>query len=759
MKHLRAIRSSYSSTRTATAVAASLLCSISASAYAQDAATEVNADTVGLNKVIVTANKREQAAIDVPASVSAISAERLALGGATRLEDFVAQIPGMAITAGTRGQTVVTLRGIGTGSAQAMPTTAQYIDDAPIGSINAYASGSKITPDLDPYDLRRVEVLKGPQGTLYGAGAVGGLVRYVTVPANTQRFSGTVAAGANRVSDGGDGSNLRAAVNIPVVKDVLGLRVSAFDRTEAGYIDNPNKGQADNNKARIKGGRVAFDLMLNSDWSARAWALTQNFKSNGVGSEDVVAPGLSPLNGPLQRIAYVTELQDISLDVANVAIKGQAFGFDLVSSTTYQTSKAHRVEDNTVGSTGLLKMATGVPGLGAFIDTVVDTRRATQEFRARSTALNEQLEYEVGMVWTKENDLHTAKLPPPFFAATGIPTPLPDLGNGTITSSYEEYSFFGNASYSLTPQFSLLAGIRRGNDTQHFDLDYKASALSPSPIKLVQDVDHSKMTYMLGANYKIQPETSLYGRVATGYRPGGPSGLAPGLLPNGKASFEPDELTSYELGYKSAFLGGKASIEAALFSTDWQNIQLMASAPPKPPQTYIALNYGTNGGSARSNGAEATVLLFPTSHLTLRANAAYTDTRLTSAAPAVGGLDGDAMPYVPKWSSSIGAEYRFALGAAQGWVGGTLSNFGKRTSNYSQMKPVALPAYTTLTLNGGVDFRSVRVGLYGKNLTNARGINFAGPIGDQSALNPSGNPYTAAVIQPRTIGVDLSYRF
>jgi iron complex outermembrane receptor protein len=537
------------------------------------------------------------------------------------------------------------------------------------------------------------------------------------------------------------------------------LRISAFDRTEAGYIDNPYSGEADNNEARIKGGRVALDLRVNPDWSVRAWALTQNFKSDGVGSEDVLSPSLKPLNGPLQRIAYVKEIQDISLDVANVAVKGHVGNFDLASSSTYQTSKSRRVVDNTVGSTFLLQMATGVPGLGALNDTTVDTRRVSQEFRARSSAFDERLEYEVGMFWTKENNLLATTLPAPFFYASGVALPLPALGNGTITSSYEEQSYFGNISYSLTPQFVVLAGIRRGSDTQHVDLDYKASALSPTPVKLVQDADHSKMTYMLGANYKIHPDTSLYGRVATGYRPGGPSGLPPGLVANGKPSFEPDTLTSYEIGFKSAFLGGKASIETALFTTDWKDIQLMASAPAAPPQTYIALSYGTNGGTARSNGAEATVLLFPSSHLTLRANTAYTDTHLTSAAPAVGGLSGDAMPYVPKWSSSVGAEYRFALGSAQAWVGSTLSHFGKRTSDYSQMKPLDLPAYTTLTLNAGVDISRVRVSLYGKNLTNARGINFAGPIGDQSPMNPSGNPYTAAVIQPRTIGIDLSYRF
>ena len=754
---------------TATALAAALLCAaLASSAQAQQSSEapqgtpQTQPQTESLTRVVVTANKREQASIDVPASVSTVSAERLALGGATRLEDFVAQIPGMALTSQTRGQTVVTLRGIGTGSAQAMPTTAQYIDDAPIGSVNAYAAGSKMTPDLDPYDLRRVEVLKGPQGTLYGAGAVGGLVRYVTVPANTQKFGGEVSAGVSEVSGGGNGRQVRAALNIPVSTDMLGIRVSAFDRTEGGYIDNPAnpaKGKTDDNAARSKGGRIALDLKFNKDWNLRLWTLGQRFHSNGYGTEDVTAPGLAPLNQALQHIAYVPEVQDIALDVTNAALRGRLGDFDVVSSTTYQTSKLHRVNDNTVGSTGLLQAITGIPGLGA--DTVGDihTRRITQELRARSSAFADKLDYEVGAVWTKESDDLLSVNPPPFVAATGAALPLPALANGTITSSYKEHSLFGNASYALTPELSLLAGLRFARDTQHVDLDYKASALSPAPIKLVQDVAHKNTTYMLGASYRLYADTALYARVATGYRPGGPSALPPGVLTNGRLSFDPDKLRSYELGFKSAFLSGKASIEAAVFSTDWQHIQLMASAPAKPPITYIALNYGTNGGTARSNGAEATLLWAATEALTLRANAAYTDTHLTSTAIAVGGLSGDAMPYIPKWSSALSAEYRMPMGAAQAWLGGALGFIGKRTSDFSQNKPLDLPSYTTLSLNAGMDWQQIRVSIYGKNLTNARGINFAGPLGSPSAQKPLGNPYGAALIQPRTVGVDLSYRF
>ena len=641
-----------------------------------------------------------------------------------------------------------------------MPTTAQYIDDAPIGSINAFAAGSKVTPDLDPYDLRRVEVLKGPQGTSYGAGAVGGVVRYVTIPANTKRFSGAVSAGANEVSDGGHGSSIRAALNIPLIADTLGLRVSAFDRTEAGYIDNPFNGKNDINKAHIKGGRIALDWQVGDGWSVRAWALTQQFSADGMGMEDVLSPSLALYGKPLQRATYVDEVQDIKLDVSNVAIKGRIGNFDVVSSSTYQTSDLMRVNDNTAGSTRTLQLVTGVPGLGAYTVGNIDTRRVTQEFRARSTAFDERLEYELGLFYTRENNLLDSQLPPPFFYATGAVLPLPKLGSGSITSSYEEHSLFGNLSYAVTPRVSVLAGIRRANDDQHFDLDYKASALSPAPVKLIQDVSHGKTTYMGGVNYKIHADTAVYARVATGYRPGGPSALPPGVLANGKISFEPDDLTSYELGFKSAFLGNKASIEAALFDTDWKNIQLMAVAPAKPPQTYIPFNYGTNGGTARSSGAEATLLWSPVDNITVRASGAYTDTHLTSAAPAVGGLSGDAMPYVPKWGGSLSADYRYTLGRAKAYVGGTVSRVGERVSDYSANMPVMLPGYTTLMLNAGLNWSNVHVNVYAKNLTNARGINFLGQANAAPVkTNPAAYLYTAAIIQPRTIGIDLSYLF
>ena len=753
---------------TAIALAAATLCAIAPSAHAQASVPSAPAsaasaplaaspnDGTKLQTVVVTANKREQATIDVPASVSTIPAERLTEQGLSRMEDYEAQVSGLSIVQVTRGETVVVLRGIGTGGAQTSPTTAQYIDDAPVGSVSAYAAGTILTPDLDPSDLRRVEVLKGPQGTLYGAGAVGGLVRYVTVPANSDTFEGVVSVGGNKVTSGGYGNNERVALNIPLVKDSLGLRVSAFDRDEAGYIYNPVDGKSNTNRAITRGGRVALDWKLDANWSVKTWALTQKFKADGDGAEDVLAPSLTPLPGPPQRVSYIPETQDISLDLVNTTVSGWANGINLVSSTTWQDSTASSRTDVTRGFTALLQAVTGVPGLGAEADESLRTRRWSQELRAHGDAFNEKLDYDFGAFFTNEGSSSAPTAPAPFIAATDTPLPLPPLESALIASKYEEYSLYGNGTYALSSMFDVMAGLRLSRDKQHFDQDYEPSILSPLTVNVVQDSIQHESSWMLGGRFKPSTSAEVYARAATGYRPGGPSGLPPGTVPGGKSTFDPDSLTSYELGYKAELLGGKASIESALFVTDWRHIQAATTAAT-PTFNY---SYFVNGGTAKSQGAEATLAYAPVNGLTLRANGAYTDARLTSDAPAAHGLNGDRLPYTPRWSGSIGSEYSFALSpTVQAWVGTSLNFIGERRSDFSDNKPIDVPGYRTFNVNTGFEMKGVRISLYGKNLTNSRGINSTGASGDQfTGTNPSGNPYYASIIQPRTIGLDLSYR-
>ena len=744
-----------------TAIAAATLCAALAlhagQAHAQaaaaapsspaSAATPQQPPSQAITEVIVTAQKREQALIDVPASVTAISASRLTEGGLDRLEDYVAEVPGMSITALSRGYTSVILRGISTGISQATPSTAFYIDEAPVGSITAYATGGVLTPDLDPADLRRIEVLKGPQGTQYGAGAVGGLVRYVTIQPDSHTFSGSISAGANKVTDGGWGSEGRASLNIPLVTDKLALRVSVLDRKDAGYIDNPEEHTKDDNEATTRGGRVALGWSISNDWSLNLSALTQHFKSGGIGMEDVQTASFTPVTGELTHSHVLPENEAITLNVYNGTLKGRAGDFDIVSSTTYQNLSVSTNVDLTP------QLGAALPGFALPERQTISTKRLSQELRARTSAFDDKLEYEAGLFYTHEDSNNT--LPPlfPITEATGAPfTALGPLFNAMLGTKYDQYSVFGNATWSIAPTFDLLGGVRFAHSSQDYSQDYEKSLLVGVPTKVDESADHSKTSFLLSAKWKPAADTAVYANVATGYRDGGPSALPASL---GNPTFSPDSVTSYEVGFKSGFGGKLMSLEAAVFDTEWKNVQAQTSLVAGG----VTYQYLTNGGNARSTGAEATYLLFPVQDLTLRATAAYTDSHLTEDAPALGGLNGDEMPFVPKYTGSLAADYRFAIAGYPSWVGGSYNYVGKRISNFTNTAlgkyPLNVPSYTTFDLNAGIEIAKVKLSIYGKNLGNSKGINYV----NNTAPAVAGYTFNAGIIQPRTIGADLSYSF
>ena len=727
--------------RTAIAAAAALLCALQAMpAQAQQG------DDEALNKVIVTAQKREQAAIDVPASVTALRADQLVREGKVRLEDYAAQIPGLSLSSFRPGFTQVTLRGITTGVAQSASTTAFYIDEAPIGSVNAYAAGSAITPDLDPAELQRVEVLKGPQGTLYGAGAMGGLVRYVTSAPDYRSLHASVTVGGNSVKHGDNGSTGRMSINVPL-NDTMALRFSAFNREDGGYIDRTD-GKEDINSSRSRGGRAAFNWIITPDWKLAASFISHKVDTKGNSLVDVAPGTLAPLYGELKQKRFTDELSSVDLKVSNLTINGQLGPFAIVSSTTVQDMDAAQGADGTYGYGVALGAAFGIPDLGIASTQSTTTHRVSQELRARASAMEDRLEYEAGLYYTKEDDTNRIPSFNPFSTTTGAAYPLPSIAKASIDTRYREYSGFANATFALTPQFDVLGGIRYGKDDQSYTQDYSGLLVGPVPVLINSGSSNNKTTYLATARYKPDADTAFYGRVATGYRPGGPNAVPPTGAASAPQSFTPDTLTSYEVGYKSVLDGGKVSLEAAIFNTKWKDIQIQTSA--------AGFNFFVNGGAARSRGAEASVLWFPVTGLSLRGAVGYTMAELTEAAPAAGGVDGDRLPFVPKVSASLGANYRWTVsGKWSASAGGTVNYTGERRSDFSQRAAVDVPSYTTVNLNAGIENANWRLSAYVKNLNDTRGITFVKSL----SLTPEGAPFGAGIIAPRTIGVEAGYRF
>ena len=732
-----------------------------------------SADDTTPPDIIVTATKRSERLKDVPASVSVVTATDLSRQGAVRFADYAAQVPGLTLTSGRTGNTQVTLRGITTGSSQPGSTTAFYVDEAPVGSVNAYTGGNGITPDLDPSDLAQVEVLKGPQGTLYGAGAVGGLLKFTTADPNLSAVQGRVSAGINSVAGGDIGYSVRGMVNMPLVTDQLALHVSGFYRRDAGYIDNINPlvGKNDVNDSKVRGGRAVLAMKFSPDVRLDLSAILQDTTTGGTNTVDVDAATLKPIYGDLQQNHFVREQGFMRLRLYNATWHADLGRVNFVSSTTYQRIYYREIGDATRSYGSFLTANAPVLGLfahlvipanlGVSVNTVKHTERWSEEARASVNDLAGVLDLQGGFYWTNESDTNRIPNIDYFSTVTGAAiTTLPPFAIARIDSTYDEYSFFGNARLHFGSKFDILGGIRLAHDNQNYVQDYRGLLISISTGAIATGATTATLaasggekanvtTWLVSPRFHVSDDFMVYGRAATGYRPGGPNPAPPtGGIP---LTFDPDRLTQYEVGFKASTSDHRLSADAALFYTDWDHVQIQTSGG--------GFNYLVNGGTARSQGGELTLRYQPVGGLSFGANVAYTDAKLTEDAPKVSGLKGDRLPYVPRWTGSLTADYVVPLGDRRKLAfGGAVNYVGDRQSDYSGKFPKHLSSYATVDLHAGLDVGSWSLSVFARNLTDNRAIIVAGAQG-LSPSNTAGAFYSAAIIQPRTIGAEASVRF
>jgi iron complex outermembrane receptor protein len=700
-----------------------------------------------MSEVVVTAQKRIERALDVPAAVTALSAAQLQRAEAVRLSDFQAMVPGLELVSDREGETQIVIRGITTGQMTPTTTVSTYVDDTPYGSSTAFALGGQLTPDLDPSDVQRVEVLRGPQGTLYGASALGGLVKYVTTPPNLTNYAARVEVDGSTVDHGGDGYGVRGMVNLPLISDTLGLRVSGFDRQDPGYINDPNLGRTDVNTTQVYGGRASLLWDPIKALSVRLSVQMQNVEGKGTDDEDVDASSLKPLYGDLNQLRYINEPLDIRYRVYSGVVKYDLGWADLTSATSYTTLHESLTTDLTDTYQPVLGPLLGAPNLGIGFVTPINQEKTTQEIRLSSPS-EQKLEWISGLFFTHEASSHGEQFDP---FLTGSNTPIPvNLLTGSLNSRYTEYAGYGDVTYHFTQQFSIQAGVRYSTNNQTYSQPESGALIGPPNTLHAKSSDDST-TFLVTPKYQFDSNNMVYARVATGYRAGGPNALTPAEIAGGvPTSYRPDTLTNYEVGYKAAALEHSLTLDISAFYIDWRNIQLQT--------VFNGFDATGNGGTARSDGFEGAVTYTPIRGLNLSGNVAYTDSQLTQNAPGVDGKNGDELPNVPRWAAHIGADYDFPLAMEwNGFVGGGVRYLGDRETGFVSgasttfVRPT-IPAYTTVDLHAGISDKTWTLELYAKNIGDTRGIN------NLSSLSFTGtsNPYEASIIQPRTIGVSLS---
>jgi outer membrane receptor protein involved in Fe transport len=719
-------------------------CLSATGAEAQAAGPESGAT---VSEVVVTAEKRAERLQSVPASVTSVSGAQLSRIEAVRLSDIQALVPGLELVADREGDTQIIMRGITTGPMTPTATVSTYVDEAPFGSSTGFALGQLLTPDLDPADLQRIEVLRGPQGTLYGASALGGLIKYVTTPPDLANYAGRLEADGSVAEHGGDGYGLRGMINLPLVKDALGLRISAFDRLDPGYVDDPNLGLTHVNSTHVYGGRASLLWQATPQLSVRLSAQLQNLHSDGTNDVDVDGQTLAPLYGDLIQKRNVSEPQDIHYRLYSAVVNWDLGWASLVSATSYATLREKETTDLSDTYSPLLGSILHISDLGVAFITPVDQNKFTQEFRLASPG-GHPFEWQAGVFFTHESSTHGEQFDP-FLTAGDTPVPI-NLLSGALISRYTEYAGFGDVTYHVTSKFDVQAGVRYSGNDQHYSQPESGALIGPATTLVATSSDRSA-TFLVSPRYQIDANQMVYVRIASGYRPGGPNPLTPSEEAAGvPTAYAPDTLINYEVGYKASLLDHRLTLDVDAFFIDWRNIQLQT--------VFDGFDATGNGGSARSDGFEGALTFIPMRGLTIDANLAYTNAQLTQDAPGVSGKDGDELPDVPRWAGHIGADYDFPIAPFwSGFFGGGVHFIGDRRSGFVSGAPSSfvrptMPSYTTVEVRAGVVHKGWTVELYVKNAGDVRGISNLSSV----ALSGVANPYEAAIIQPRTIGLSIS---
>ena len=710
-----------------------------------------------LTEIVVTAQKREERLQDVPVPVTAISAESLLESDRLQLQDYYTQVPGLTLTPSNQSVQMLTIRGLTTGPGN--PTVGITIDGVPYGSSTGLGGGD-VVPDIDPNDLARIEVLRGPQGTLYGASSIGGLLNFVTVDPSTVAPSGRVQANSESIHNGsGVGYDFRGSVNVPL-SESLALRASAFTREDPGYIDNPFLGERGVNERHTSGGRLSALWKPSEVLSLKVSALYQEIKSEG--SNDInVGPGLSGLE---QDYIPGVGAYDRTTQAYSAILNAKLGATQLTSITGYNVNSYSDGIDYTsiIGGPGGLTQvglpALGIPGYGVTGAPVYEhshTNKVSQELRL-TVPLGPAVDWLVGGFYTHERSPYVQTAYAADATTGQIVAPLITFDQPTTLS---EAAGFTDLTYRVTDQFDIQVGGRESHLRQTFEETDTGPFVPifdgfPSPrIYPYGDTSSNAFTYLVTPRFKITPDLMVYARLASGYRAGGPNQAPGGLIPS---KYDPDKTQNYELGFKGDFLEHRLSIDTSVYYIEWKDIQLLLADPDN------GFNYFANGGKAKSEGVELSANFRPVTSFTLSAWIAWDEAQLTQDLPptsSVFGLAGDRLPFSPAWSGNLSLQKDYPITSElSAFTAGSVSYVGDRIGAFQpQVAPPAIPPredygpYARTDLRAGVKYQSWDVSVFANNVT------------DRRAILQGGYGYTPSnafvLIQPRTLGVSVVKTF
>lgn len=689
--------------------------------------------TVRLQEVIVTATRRALSVQQVEGGLVPITQALVRDTGAQTLADVANAAPGLSFGQMSPTEQVFTVRGVNTTSqvSNLQSPTALYFDEVPVS--DPYLS--LLTPSFQLFDVNRVEVLLGPQGTLFGAGALGGAVRVISNKPALQRFDADVEQTVEFSSTGNPSYATNAMLNLPLISDSLALRLVGSYIVDGGYIDNIGLGDTDYNQVHMA--TVRSEVL---------WRVSPQFSLTATYAYESDRPNASPYTEYGSRdYVFSSGLVDRSrevLNIANVVAEYTGDRFTFTSSTSY----LHR---DPTQQTDITALVTQVTGLATPASDVLfgHTRNLVQEFRIASPT-QQGFQWLGGIYLQKYNiDEMEVSIQPGAgaeFASIGFPSDT--VLNDVYTGYVNEAALFGEVSYDFTSEFSATVGARAFHDSVAVTDVYGDAYLDGGPGSLHNSATYARVTPKFGISYKPSHELMTYAQISEGFR-SGEGNLNDGHDPVTGTPiptfYGPDYLWNYEVGAKST-LFGRTTLNGDLYDIDWRGIQLQQLSPS-------GLNFTANAGRAWIHGVDFQITSQLSDATEVGANLDYHRSRLTEVNNGVNGVVGDELPGSSRLSSYVYGKYKFNLGrVAKGFLRVDYSYSSKAYSDLDNATSLHYGNVASIDAQTGLHLNSLEFLLFCRNLADARNR--------VNAFELVGEP--AQVLQtPRTIGLTARWNY
>ena len=762
-----------------------------------------------LEEVVVTATKRSESAQDIPITIQTLGEETLDDLGIGNFKDYIRYLAG--VTSGGRGpgRNEVFIRGVSAGKgglkiAGAVglePNVAMYLDEAPI------SMGGR---NIDPYmtDMNRVEVLPGPQGTLYGASSQAGTVRLITNKPEFNEFSAGFDISVSETS-GADGSNaVEAYANIPIIDDTLAARIAVYNVKEGGYINNiratkqiglqnPGFGGVvpetravarndqlaeDNfNDATYEGFRVGVRWAPNDDWDLQLQHTSQTIETDGVWDFD-------PTLGDLNSVSFQPDTAEDEFDLTTWTVTGRLASLDVIYTGSYLDRLVEGISDYS----GYADVGPYIPyyiceypgyascGEPAFyLDQYYNTERTTHEFRL-NTDMDRRLRLLVGVFYDDTENIergdwtYPATIEQGFAPNAPIPGATSSNPNARIpgvaffndfTRTKEELSFFGELYFDITDSLTATVGARRYdieiglNGSSNFaNRDWGSGDLNwgrnvDEVLEGASPADLSDTILKFNLQWDINDDIMVYGTWSEGYRPGGfnrngGSSKVPGVGPFVPDFYQSDEVTNMEFGWKMSLLNQALRFNGSIYRVEWEAMQIGVLDFDISNLTFI-----DNVSDAEINGVEIDAAWLPTDNLSLFANLSFNDTELTDVPANIVGLESEGSPLAlaPELQYVLRGRYDWALSENSGAFAQLVYQYtDDQISSIVSGASFNMDSYSTWDATLGYSRDNWTITLFGENLSDERATLFISNEDDIVKTTPN---------RPRTYGLRLSYRY